>query len=289
MLCLPTQKPRLEIPVEVWSLLKHNDFVNFPVPLLNPPHEFEGRLFWSGHELYMAANDVASFGRHEDAERAMPYDEMFRVVTSDDGRASAQIYAVFFGKIEGEWQMMYRLMNVDRFLGAPIEPNAGTGDIDGREVTVSNWMLTASGIENWFTISDFVNFYCAIAPLDRRRAQDNIASQLRRMEGPDFDERNARIMPLADGTVVLVSRLTKSSALVFDLVRNERISIFSMDDPAHLIERFWRLNAKMFMNRHDRIEMQGMINDSRLFANAIKAAREQLAIPEELTAAAFYC
>ncbi|MDR0649393.1 MAG: hypothetical protein LBF92_08685 [Synergistaceae bacterium] len=280
MISISALKPELDIPTEVWDVLEGNDFVNFSVPLLNPPEEAGGVLFWSGHRLMMVTGGLAAFESDEDAARYMPYGEMFKVVANHDETLFAQIYSIFFEKERDEWCMMYRLMNCGRAFSQ-------TQRDDCSELP-SNWMLSLSGVENWLTLDAYLNYYCKFESYDRSYVAGNIREQLCYMEGPDYDERDVRVMTQPGGVVVLVSRLTKGWALAVDIVKNARLARFVMDDPPHLVETFWRLNAKMLLNGRDRLEMEGMISDARHFAYAIKSAREQMLVEEDVTAAAFY-
>ena len=279
---LASQKPKLEIPQEVWECLADRDFVNFSVPLLIEPVESEDGLTWNGHELLLLSDTLAAFTYDEDAMRYMPYDEMFRVISNEGETQLAQIYAIFFEKLSGEWRMMYRLMNGDRLI------TRQGADLPETEL-VSNWMLTLTGVERWFTVDDYLEYYCKFTSYDRLKVSANIQKQLMYLEGIGAVDSKARVMQLSDDIVVLVPKLTKGHAVMFDIVKNTRLATFVMDDPPHLIERFWRLHSKMFLSRSDRMEMQGMICDARHFSYAIKAAREQMCINEKITAAAFYC
>jgi hypothetical protein len=280
LISISALKPELEIPTEVWDVLEGNDFVNFSVPLLNPPEETGGALFWSGHRLMAVTEGLAAFESDEDAARFMPYGEMFKVIANQDETAFAQIYSIFFEKERGEWYMMYRLMNCGRVLReAPREC--------GDELP-SNWMLSLSGVENWLTLDAYLGYYCKFESYNRSYVAANIREQLTFMEGTDYNEEDARVMAQPGGIVVLVSRLTKGWALVVDIVKNTRLARFVMDDPPHLVEAFWRLNSKMFLNYRDRLEMEGMVSDARHFIYAIKSAREQRMVEEDVTAAAFY-
>lgn len=277
-------KPLLEIPAAVWQGLAARDFVNFPVPLLNPPVERDGVLRWNEQPLLMVSETLAAFSDTEEAARRMPYDELFRVVACEARGLCAQIYGVFFRRTGGEWRMFYRLMNVSRMLEPAAMPCGADCD-----VPVSSWMLSATEITNWFTFHDFVDFYCDVAGYNRTCAAGNIVRQLEYLEGGCVDVRRARVLPTTPGIVVLVPRTTRCAAVMFDIVRNRRIALFAMDDPPHLIARFWRLQAKLFLNAADRLEMMGMENDARHFARALQIAREEARTGREVTAAAFYC
>jgi hypothetical protein len=289
MISISGLKPELEIPQEIWDSLEFHNFVNFPVPLLNPPTEIEGRLEWSGLELMMISSDLAAFARDEDAERYIPYDEMFRVVPNIDSTRFAQIYSVFFERTGGEWRMIYRLMNCDRALDVPEAASGSHGSLGEDEPLRSNWMLSLSGVENWLTLDAYLNYYCKYESYNKSYVASNIREQLEFMEGSHVSQHDARVMPLPNGVVVLVSKLTRGLALVVDVVKNTRLARFVMDDPPHLVELFWRLNSKMFLSASDRMAMGGMICDARHYLYAIKSAREQRVVPEEITAAAFYC
>jgi hypothetical protein len=273
-------KPELEIPREAWELLAENDFVNFPVPLLNPPEEINGMLFWSGHELMMVTDDLAAFESDADASRHMPYGEMFKVVANSDETLHAQIYSIFFEKESGEWRMMYRIMNCGRVLDTSAPKHDGGG-------LPSNWMLSLSGVENWLTLDAYLNYYCKFEKYNKNYVAANIREQLGYMcEGYRYED--VRVMAQPGGVVLLVPKLTKSWALVLDVVKNARLACLVMDDPSHLVEIFWRLHSKMFLNGRDRLEMDGMISEARHFLYAIKSAREQRSVEEVVTAAAFY-
>ncbi len=277
MLCLPLQKPRLEISAEVWEHLEGRDFINFSVPLLNPPVEFEGRLFWDGVELMMLSPTLAAFAHFEESEAHMPYDEMFRIVENEDGTLRAQIYSFFFEKEDGEWFMMYRLMNVTRLV------------TDTPALPGSNWMLTLTEPADWLTVNDFIDFFCEMAGYSKLCVDACVRRQLEYAVGPDYDDRVARIKPLADGMAILVPTTARCTALLLDLRRGERVAHFAMDDPPHLIARFWRMSAKMFIGNADRRELQAIMNDAWHYAHAIRSAREQANVEEALSAAAFYC
>jgi hypothetical protein len=290
MISISGLKPELEISQEIWDSLESHDFVNFPVPLLNPPTETESGLEWSGRELMMISADLAAFGRDEDAERYMPYDEMFRVVSNTDCTRFAQIYSIFFERTGGEWRMIYRLMNCDRALGAPGKVSSGQRcGLDEDEPLQSNWMLSLSGVENWLTLDAYLNYYCKYESYNKSYVASNIREQLKFMEGSRASQDDARVMPLPSGVILLVSKLTKGLALVVDVVKNTRLARFVMDDPQHLVELFWRLHSKMFLSASDRMAMECMVCDARHYIYAIKSAREQRLVPEEITAAAFYC
>jgi hypothetical protein len=287
MISISAMKPELEIPANVWELLEKNDFVNFAVPLLNPPEEIDGGLLWSGRDLSIVADGVAAFARDDDAARYMPYGEMFKVVANTDETLFAQIYSVFFEKKNGEWNMVYRLMNCDRALSHDTEGFHATEELPD-ETLASNWMLALSGVENWLTLDAYLDYYCKFESYNRSYVAANIREQLSYMD-TSYREEDVRVMTMPGGVVLLVSRLTKGWALVVDVVKNSRLARFIMDDPPHLIELFWRLQSKIFLNRRDRLEMEGMISDARHFLYAIKSARAQMLVDEEITAAAFYC
>lgn len=279
MLCLSACKPKLEIPAEVWKHLEGNDFINFSVPLLNPPVEFEGRVFWGGRELMVLSPTLAAFATFEESEALMPYDEMFRIVTNDDETMSAQIYSIFFEKENDEWYMMYRLMNVA--FEAPRVWDDG--------LPSSNWMLTSSEVNEWLTIDAFADFYCGMMGYDADAAYESVKKHMEYMEGSGYNIRDARIKPLTGGMAILVPKLTKCCALMFDITTGARLARFVMDDPSHLVRRFWSLNSKMLLNGADRMEMQAVMNDAWHYSHAIRSAREQLHVEEEITASAFYC
>jgi hypothetical protein len=117
----------------------------------------------------------------------------------------------------------------------------------------------------------------------------NILGQLRRMKGGGADPFDARVMPMPNDIIVLVPDGGKGRALMFDVIKNSRVAYLVMDDPAHLIDRFWRLHSKIFLNGEEQREMAAMISDARHFSGALASAREQLSIRKEITAAAFYC
>ncbi|MDR3254579.1 MAG: hypothetical protein LBT31_03295 [Synergistaceae bacterium] len=286
-------KPELEIPEEVWNSLEVCDFVNFPVPLLNPPYETERGLEWSGHELMVLSENVAAFERDEDAAFYMPYGKMFKIMADTGEERFAQIYSVFFERQDGKWRMMYRLMNCDRVLRCeqvfPESSVSNDFEAPSQDALSSNWMLCLSGIENWLTLNAYLDYYCKFESYNRSYVAANVNKQLEYMEGRDAHGCEARVMPLPGGVVVLVSRLTKGIALVVDIVKNKRMACFVMDDPSHLVELFWQLHSKMFLSSRDMMAMEGMICDARHYLYAIKSAREQKLMPEELTAAAFYC
>ena len=279
-------RPKLDIPQEVWNVLAENDFVNFSVPLLNPPAVEDGALFWGGHRLYMISESLAYFASHEEAANCMPYDEIFRVVTNERDEAQrALVYAVFFERDEEEWLMMYRLLNVDRCLEAS---DIALPD----DVPRTNWMLSMTGTENWLTVDTYTGRFCPIRGYDARSAAINIHRQLmhcERVEGTPLDAGNARIMHLSGDLVVLVPKLTKGWAVMFDVVSGERLSYFIMDDPAHLVTLFWGLNAKVLFTRSDRACESALLSDAHYFSRAAEAAREQLSCTEAVTAAGFYC
>jgi hypothetical protein len=277
---MPALKPELEIPREAWELLAGNDFVNFSVPLLNPPEEINGRLFWSGHELMTVTDSLAAFASDMEAARRMPYGEMFKVIENSDGTLFAQIYSIFFEKESGEWHMMYRIMNCGRVLDAPAPKLDDAG-------LPSNWMLSLSGVENWLTLDAYLNHYCKFENYNKSYVAANIREQLSFM-GAGCGEENVRVMAQPGGVVVLAPNLTKGWALVVDVVKNARLARLVMDDPPHLVEIFWRLHSKMFLSGRDMLEMEGMISDARHFIYAINSAREQMSVEEEVTAAAFY-
>jgi hypothetical protein len=283
LISISALKPELEIPIEVWDILKDNDFVNFSVPLLNPPEETGSVLFWGGRELLLVTENTAAFASDAEAAKYMPYGEMFKVIASPDGTKSAQIYSIFFEKERDEWFMMYRLMNCDRALAGAEAVSAGLGG-----ELPSNWMLALSGVENWLTLDAYLNYYCKFESYNRGYIAANIREQLLYMEGPDYREDDARVMVQPGGIVVLVSKLAKGWALVVDIIKNARLARFIMDDPPHLIEMFWRLHSKIFLNARDRLEMEGMTADAGHFLHAIKAAKEQRSIEQYVTAAAFY-
>ena len=286
MISAVDNRPKLEIPQEVWNVLATNDFVNFSVPLLNPPVMEDDVLFWSGHRLCPISGSLAYFASHEEAARCMPYDEMFRVVVNErDETQRALVYAVFFERDAGEWYMMYRLLNVDRCLG---ESDVALPD----DVPQTNWMLSMTGTENWLTVDTYTERFCPIRGYDARAAAINIHRQLmhcERVEGAPLDARNARIMHLSGDLVVLVPKLTKGWAVMFDIVSGERLSYFVMDDPAHLVALFWGLNAKVIFTRSDRLSASALLSDAHYFSRAAEAAREQLSCVEAVTAAGFYC
>jgi hypothetical protein len=291
MISLSGLKPELEIPEEAWRALERDDFVNFPAPLLNPPVERDGVLIWSGCELLKLSPTLAAFANDSDAAARMPYGEMFKIVSDVDATRFAQIYAIFFQKTGGEWRMMYRLMNCDRLCNSAARsscPRGGTYETP-EETFSSNWMLSLSGVENWLTLDAYLNYYCRYESYNRDYMAENISLQLDYMEGGRQDLSEARVMPTPNGAILLVSRLIKGWALLFDAIKNVRLARFIMDDPPILVERFWRLHSKIFLSASDRLEMEGMICDARHFSFAIKAAREQRFIEEEVTAAAFYC
>jgi hypothetical protein len=279
---MPALKPELEIPRGVWELLAENDFVNFSVPLLNPPEEIDGELFWSGQRLMMLSDGLAAFESDLDAARHMPYGEMFQLIASGDETLSAQIYSIFFEKESGEWHMMYRMMNCGRALEASAQEcwDASCG-------LQSNWMLSLSGIENWLTLDAYLNYYCKFEKYDRSYVAANIRENLGNM-GIGYREEDVRVMAQPGGRVVLVPNLTKCQALVVDIVQNVCLARFVMDDPPHLVEIFWKLHSKMFLNGRDRLVMDGMVSDARHFLCAIKSARVQRSVEEDVTAAAFY-
>jgi hypothetical protein len=280
LISISALKPELEIPTEVWNVLEGNYFVNFSVPLLNLPEETGGGLFWSGHRLMVVTEGLAAFESDEDAARYMPYGEMFKVVANHGETVFAQIYSVFFEKENGEWFMMYRLMNCDRVLRKASRH-------DGDELS-SDWMLSLSGVENWLTLDAYLDYYCKFESYDRSYVAANIREQLCYMDGLGYNEDDVRVMAQPGGVVVLVSGLTKGWALVVDIVKTTRLARFVMDDPPHLAETFWRLHSKMFLSVRDRMEMEGMVADARHFLYAIKSAREQRMVEEAVTAAAFY-
>lgn len=283
MISISALKPELEIPIEVWEILRDNDFVNFSVPLLNPPEERNGALFWGGRELLMVAEDTAAFASDAEAAMYMPYGEMFKVTASPDETISSQIYSIFFEKERGEWFMMYRLMNCDRaFAGAEAMSADSSGELP------SNWMLALSGVENWLTLDAYLNYYCKFESYNRGYIAAVIREQLIYMEGPGYSEDDARVMVQPGGVIVLVSKLVKGWALVVDIIKNTRLARFIMDDPPHLVEMFWRLHSKIFLNARDRIEMDGMTADACHFLRALNAARDQRSIEQCVTAAAFY-
>ena len=286
MICLPLHKPRLEIPAEVWDHLAGKDFINFSVPLLNPPVEFEGRLFWDGAELMMLSPALGAFARFEDAEAHMPYDEMFRIVESPDASLRAQIYAIFFEKEDDEWFMMYRLMNVSRLVTDKPAPLPGMADDD---LPTSSWMLTLDEPTEWLTLNDFIDYYCEMAGYGKLCVDACVKRQLEYTMGSDYNDRVARIKPLTNGMAILVPTTERCAALLLDLRRGERIARFVMDDPQHLVSRFWRMSAKIFVNKADKMELQAIANDAWHYAHAIRSAREQTNVEETLTAAAFYC
>lgn len=286
MLCLTANRPKLEIPAEVWNRLEYNDFINFSVPLLNPPVEFEGRVYWGGRELMMLSPTLAAFARFEESEALMPYDEMFRIVANDDETMFAQVYAVFFEKEGDEWFMMYRLMNADRLVREAASEARMASD-DG--IPASNWMLTSSEQDEWMTVDAFTRFFCEMAGYDSASALETLEKQLEYMEGSNYNIRDARVKPLTGGMVILVPKLTKCCALMIDVTKNTRIARFVMDDPPHLIRRFWNLNSKMFLSGADRAELRAVASDAWHYSHAMRSAREQLKVEEEITASAFYC
>jgi hypothetical protein len=284
-------KPNLEIPNEVWDFLEDRDFVNFPVPLLNPPAETENGLVWSGHELVMLSDTLAAFEKDDDASCYMPYGEMFKIVANEDETRFAQIYAIFFEKMDGEWEMLYRLMNCDRVFsesGQAVPVPLDSSESSDNPLS-SNWMLSLSGIDNWLTLDAYLNFYCRARSYNIPDVTANIYKQLDYMEGAIWDKRDIRVMTMPGDIIVLVSKLTKGWALMIDVVNNSRLARFVMDDPPHLIESFWRIHSKIFLSSSDILEMNGMLSDARHFSYALKSAREQKLIDEEITAAAFYC
>ncbi|GHV27164.1 hypothetical protein FACS1894167_01710 [Synergistales bacterium] len=280
-------RPALEVPAHVWDALRERDFVNFPVPLLNPPAEEGGVPYWSGYKLTVPAPGIAAFARDEDAALYMPYGEMFRIITGggENETPRAQIYGIFFEEDCGEWQMIYRLVNCDRVYARTLRPMPG----DAERALPSNWMLTLSGVENWLTLDAYLNYYCKYQNMDSAAVGANIYSQISFMEGSCRHADDARVMPMPGGVVLLVSRLSKDRALMYDAVNDERLARFVMDDPAHLIDTFWRLQAKVLLNASDMRELNAMISDARHFVYAKKSAREQGAAGEEISAAAFYC
>ncbi|MDR3332744.1 MAG: hypothetical protein LBT08_08945 [Synergistaceae bacterium] len=288
MIGSPRLKPELEIPEKVWSAFGERDFVNFPVPLLNPPVESEDGLFWSGQKLMKLSRDVAAFEHDEDASLLMPYGHMFEVLPNEDETLFAQIYAIFFERAEDEWRMVYRVMNCDRILKECDREFASLPDA-GEEPLSSNWMLSLTGVENWMTLDAYLNYYCGYESYDKYHVAVNLSEQLYYMGGEDCRVEDVRIMAMPGGVIVLISKLAKGWALMVDIVKNNRLARFVMDDPSHLVESFWRLHSKMLLSASDRMEMDGMLCDARHFSLAIKSAREQKLIEEEVTAAAFYC
>ena len=284
MISAVCNRPVLEIPQQVWDVLAVNDFVNFSVPLLNPPTIEDGVLTWNGRELLMVSDSLAYFTSHAEAKSCMPYDELFRVVENGHGSGRALIYAVFFEREGTEWEMMYRLLNADRYLGKHFDTPT--------DVPTTNWMLSMTGMENWLTIDAYTNRFCAIRGYDRRTAAINIHRQLmhcEQVEGRSLDACNARIMHLSGDLVVLVPKLTKGWAVMFDVVSGERLAYFTMDDPPHLVALFWELSSKVLFKRSDRFKSDALLSDADYFSQALLAAREQTALPAEITAAGFYC
>jgi hypothetical protein len=280
-------RPALDVPSYVWDALRERDFVNFPVPLLNPPVEEGGVPYWSGYKLTVPAPGIAAFAHDEDAALYMPYGEMFQIITSGDENKAlrAQIYGIFFEEDCGEWQMMYRLVNCDRVYALTRQPMPD----DAEQALPSNWMLTLSGVENWLTIDAYLNYYCKYQNMDGGVAGANIYAQISRMEGSRGNADDARVLPMPGGIVILVSRLSKGLALMYDVLNDERLARFVMDDPPYLIDAFWRLQSKVLLNTSDMRELNAMMSDARHFVYAKKSAREQGAAGEEISAAAFYC
>ncbi|MDR1944315.1 MAG: hypothetical protein LBQ19_05785, partial [Synergistaceae bacterium] len=224
MISARSLKPELEIPDEVWKLLLERDFVNFAVPLLNPPAEKNGVLTWSGRELMTVSPSLAAFYADEEAELFMPYGEMFKVLANESKTVFAQIYAVFFEKLDGEWRMIYRMMNCSRAVGSRTRDDLKSDS----DILSSNWMLSLSGTENWLTLDAYLDFYCKFESYDKHLVAANIYGQLDYMEGPKARLDETRIMPMPGGTVVLVSSLRKGWALVVDVVKNSRTARFVM-------------------------------------------------------------
>lgn len=286
MICTSVERPTLEIPDHVWARIEHVDFVNFPVPLLNPIFEFEGRVYWNGTELLRVSPTLAAFARFDEAASRMPYDEMFRVIESPDRSVRAQIYSVFFEKdAEGTWNMIYRLMNASRLLMST--PSSLPGWFESDLPTV-NWMLTATEPYDWLGVDDFVRFFCPAASLDGDAVMRTVRCALATMLGPCSLISDARVRPTDNGLVELVPMTSRCCGVLLDVRRGEAAALLAMDDPEHLVSRFWRLSSKIFVDARDRLEMRAISSDAWHFAQAASAARAS-EDSAQLTAASFYC
>lgn len=282
MICLSAQKPLLDITPDVWSRLADADLINVPVPLLNPPVEFEGRLFWDGAALMMVTPIVASFASAAEEAARMPYDEMFRVIESPDGAFRAQIYSIFFAKDAGEWRMFYRLLNVDRVLMRDASTLPGwRGDLP-----CSRWTMAASEMSEWLTADAFVSFYCSSAGYDACAVGDLVLELLAR---DGCSPMRAHMTAGDGGMAVLVPTTGLCCSTVIDLSRPEAISLLLPDDPSHFVSLYWVLADKMLLSAADRFQMTALTCDAKRFSIAARAAREQIgALAEPLSAAAFY-
>lgn len=285
---MPSDRPKLDIPTEVWQTLSDAEFVNFSVPLLNPPTEFEGRVFWNGVELMRAGADIAALPHFKQVEAMMPYDEIFRVVVSPDGQTRAVIYSIYFERDPEEgWVMMYRLMNATLLVDAPMSSRLGwVGD----GLPAVRWMLTSTEPCEWMSASEYAAYFGRGDHLRRTEIENFLRREVFRATAPSFDMTRAHVR-LGDGeTAILAPTDVRCCAVVFDTRRLEATSRLVMDDPTHLIAPFWRLASKVFVNAADRFEMAALSSDAWHYAQAVSEARATSDDSDAvLTSASFYC
>lgn len=283
MMTSPDARPSLEIPDEVWDRLEEHDLINFSVPLLAPPIEFEGRVYWGGLQMMKVGRDIAAFSSFSQADAHMPYGRVFDVIEGR-GCARALIYGVYFERGEmGEWHMMYRMMNVRRALSAS-EDVPGMPD---EPAPLSTFMLSATEPSEWFTVNDYFDHYCRALQIPWEGADRAIrACAASLSDVAVYGERH--ILPLDDGRAIYVPGEARCPALLFSAHTGTILSRLAMDDPDHLIGRFWSLSKKIFICDADRFEMQAVASDAWHYAQALSAARLSLREELPLTAAAFY-
>lgn len=283
MICLAEQRPRLEIPSGAWIALDGREFVNLRVPLMREPVEFEGRLYWDGAVLTMASPDSAGFATLDDLRIRMPYDELFRVVEGPDGRR-AQIYSAFFERVEdGEWGMVYRLMDLDRTVFRDERDLPGYID-DG--LPTSRWSLTSTEMSGWLSRDAFIDHFCPMAGRDGYAIDACVSREIQKM---GMTGARVRMMLASGGMAIAAPEAGRCCASVIDLARAEVVSRLAMDDPSDLIARFWRLSSKIFLTPQERGEKVAVESEAWHYAQASRAALASCETTETLTAAAFYC
>lgn len=279
---LISRRPELEISAQTWRALERSEFANIEVPLLRAPVEFEGKLYWGRAPLMMVGPTLAAFPRFDIAAAFMPYDEIFRVIKSADGSTLAQIYSVFFEKRSGDWQMIYRLMNVGRAL-------ARRSGEWRRDIPISDWLLSATEMTEWLTAGEFVDFVVPALGGDPDIAARELRARVIEMEGSDSSWLSSMMRAGDDGRAVIVGRKGGRRAMIVDSRTGVGLSRLAIEDPTHLLEAFWRHAGKLFTTAADRSEMEAIASDAWHFAHALSSAREQIGESAHETTVAAIC